>query len=122
MLIQQGTIVGSYRIEGILGRGGMAAVYSATHVDYDRHVALNVLVGDSDDAYLGDFGLMRQHVQGRARGNADFTTSASGKSIVFHVAQQVTGKRPADQQRRRRSVRSRRCRNVGRAANLAALA
>jgi hypothetical protein len=26
MLIQRGTIVGSYRIEGILGRGGMAVV------------------------------------------------------------------------------------------------
>src|SRR5436309_11769636 len=43
MLIQRGTIIGSYRIEGILGRGGMAVVYSARHQNVDRQVALKVL-------------------------------------------------------------------------------
>ena len=40
MLIERGTIVGSHRI------GGMGAVYSATHVDYDRQVALKVLADE----------------------------------------------------------------------------
>jgi hypothetical protein len=46
MLIQPGTIVGGYRVEGILGRGGMSAVYSARHPELDRRVALKVLADD----------------------------------------------------------------------------
>ena len=40
-----GATFGRYRIEGIVGRGGMAAVYRATEVGLSRQVALKVMVG-----------------------------------------------------------------------------
>jgi serine/threonine protein kinase len=42
-LLQPGRQLGGYRIEKLLGRGGMAAVYLATQVSLNRPVALKVL-------------------------------------------------------------------------------
>ncbi len=49
MALDAGTTVGSYRIEGVLGRGGMADVYSARHVEHGRRVALKLLADRLSD-------------------------------------------------------------------------
>ncbi len=43
LLIQSGTVVDGYRIERLLGFGGMGIVYEATQMSLDRRVALKVL-------------------------------------------------------------------------------
>ena len=40
---EPGQMVGSYRIEELLARGGMSAIYRATHTALDRSIALKVL-------------------------------------------------------------------------------
>jgi serine/threonine-protein kinase len=42
---QAGDVIGSYRIDGHLARGGMSAIYRATHTAMARTVALKVLAG-----------------------------------------------------------------------------
>ena len=45
--IEAGTLlVGKYRVTGELGRGGMAAVYDAEHVNIGKRVAVKVLSAD----------------------------------------------------------------------------
>src|ERR1700730_9918375 len=39
-----GRILGPYRIERQIGRGGMSVVYAATHIPLDRLVALKILL------------------------------------------------------------------------------
>src|SRR6476620_4274562 len=41
--LQQGTVLGPYRIESLVDRGGMAYVYEAVDIRLDRRVALKVL-------------------------------------------------------------------------------
>jgi hypothetical protein len=50
-------VVGGYVVEGVLGRGGMATVYSARDGEHGRRVALKVLAGDrnSDREFVGRF-------------------------------------------------------------------
>jgi hypothetical protein len=52
-LLQTGTIVAGYRIDGLLGEGGMAIVYRATQLSLDRVVALKLLASEvSDDPHF----------------------------------------------------------------------
>ncbi|HTE85893.1 MAG TPA: serine/threonine-protein kinase [Dehalococcoidia bacterium] len=51
-VIAPGTVIGPYRVERQIGRGGMSTVYAATHIALDRVIALKVLLpslsGDGD--------------------------------------------------------------------------
>ena len=48
-LLQNGTIVAGYRVDGALGQGGMGSVYQATQLSLNRRVALKVLAADLSD-------------------------------------------------------------------------
>jgi serine/threonine protein kinase len=52
-----GSDLGPYRIEALIGRGGMGVVYLATHAGLDRKVALKLLAPDyaDDDAFRARF-------------------------------------------------------------------
>jgi serine/threonine protein kinase len=45
-LLQRGTIVAGYRIDGVLGEGAMSRVYRATQLSLDRVVALKLLADE----------------------------------------------------------------------------
>lgn len=55
MTLEAGASLGRYRIESLIGRGGMGAVYLATDTALERRVALKVLSPElSDDARFRD--------------------------------------------------------------------
>ena len=50
-MLSQGTIVSGYRVDGVLGEGGMGVVYRATQMSLNRTVALKILATElSEDA------------------------------------------------------------------------
>lgn len=56
-MLEQGRILGNYRIEAVLGRGGMGVVYEATQISLQRTVALKVIGADisADPAFRERF-------------------------------------------------------------------
>lgn len=46
MAFQAGQVVGEYKVTGVLGRGGLGAVYGATHLISQRAEALKVLLAE----------------------------------------------------------------------------
>lgn len=93
------TLDGKYRIEGLIGRGGMGAVYRATHVGTGRVVAVKVilpqLVQDPD-------ALERFRREARAAGGlrhpnivdvTDFGTARVGETdVAYLVMEHLQGK------------------------------
>ncbi len=49
-LLQSGEVIGRYRIQDILGSGGMGVVYAAFDPDLDRNVAIKIIRPQADDA------------------------------------------------------------------------
>lgn len=48
-MLDQGTIVAGYRIDGVLGVGGMAVVYRATQLSLNRPAAMKVITSEASD-------------------------------------------------------------------------
>ena len=48
-ILDQGTTLAGYRVDGVLGQGGMGVVYEATQISLNRKVALKVLAPHLSD-------------------------------------------------------------------------
>jgi len=59
--VEPGTEIGPYRIESVIGAGGMGVVYRAIDTKFNRHVAIKFLSGDFGDS------LARQRFQREAQ-------------------------------------------------------
>lgn len=73
-VLSNGQLVGKYRVESLIGKGGMAAVYRGVHAELDQRVAIKTLL----PSFLADDRLVRRFLR-------EATTIAKIRSK--HVAQ-----------------------------------
>ncbi len=104
-MLEPGTTVSSYRIERVLGRGGMGTVFLARHVASGRRVALKILRDDREGDPEFSVRLARE---GRAQASLEHpnvvTVYDAGESDhgVFLAMQLIDGPRLIDEIRERR--------------------
>ena len=73
--LEAGFAVGEYRIEGLLGKGGMGAVYAARQPEIGKRVAIKVLA-----AAVARPRLVRRFVDEAARSTRSATPTSSTSS------------------------------------------
>jgi serine/threonine protein kinase len=103
VLLTGAVVDGKYRIESLLGRGGMGAVYRAVHAGTDRTVALKVIAGDfaGDQEYVERF-RREARACGRLRhpGIVDVTdfgvATHDGRPLPYLVMEFLDGRTLAD--------------------------
>lgn len=85
-----------YEIEGIIGRGGMGAVYKGRQVSLDRKVAIKIIASDMDDAGSQFVERFKNEARAMAKlshpgivGVYDFGQTASG--VLYLVMEYVDG-------------------------------
>jgi tRNA A-37 threonylcarbamoyl transferase component Bud32 len=94
-----GTTIGAYRIEELIGRGGMGAVYKAYHPSLGRHVAIKVL-----PAYLRDDEEFRERLRQEGQAIAGLRhanilqvfDSGEDQGLLYLVTEYVRGGTLAD--------------------------
>ena len=80
-MLPNGTTIAGYRIDGILGRGGMGMVYEATQLSLDRVVALKLLAAHlSDDIGFRERFRREGQVQARLEHSHIVTVYEAGES------------------------------------------
>lgn len=94
--IVAGQLIGSYEIEGELGRGGMGAVYLARRADgvFDKHVAIKVLKRGTDtDEILRRFSTERRILARLEHSNIARLIDAgtTGDGLPYFVMEYVEG-------------------------------
>ncbi len=115
--IEPGTILeGKYRLESLIGQGNFGAVYRATHLTLDRHVAVKLLdanlqPGDELLARFQQEGISACRIQ---HPNAvvimDFSVTAEG--IPFLVMELLRGDTLEDELNRRGRLTPERCAEI----------
>jgi serine/threonine-protein kinase len=90
-----GTRLGNYKVESLLGRGGMGVVYQARQISLDRTVALKILPPSlsSDPSYIKRFRREAQAVAKLSHPNiAQIHDIAEENSLHFFSMEYIEGK------------------------------
>jgi hypothetical protein len=97
--LKPGDTLGGYRIQGVLGSGGMAVVYRATQISLDRPVALKVLSSslDGDRVFRERFEREGRHVAALDHPNiVPVYEAAEADGRMFIAMKLVDGRTLAD--------------------------